>query len=96
VNQHTLGDIDHDEISQWPTRQPEWDRDEQVAGKTMSIREDFNWSVYVAQQAPVLTRCSKRLSARPQRVKARGVLSGVRWGSERCENDAGGLFQQPV
>src|SRR5437879_12125091 len=31
--------------------------------------------------------------ARPQRVKARGVPSEVRRGSERCENEAGGLFQ---
>jgi len=29
-------------------------------------------------------------------VKGRGVPSGVRWGSERCENDAGGLFQHPA
>jgi len=29
-------------------------------------------------------------------VKTGGVPSGVRWGSERCENDAGGLFQHPA
>jgi hypothetical protein len=34
--------------------------------------------------------------ARPQRVKGRRVPSGVRGGSERCENDAGGLFQRPA
>jgi len=34
--------------------------------------------------------------ARPQRVKGRGVPSGVRGGSERCENVAGGLFQHPA
>ncbi len=34
--------------------------------------------------------------ARPQRVKGRGVPSGVRGGSERCENAAGGLFQHPA
>jgi len=38
----------------------------------------------------------KGRSARPQRVKTGDVPSGVRWGSERCENDAGGLFQHPV
>jgi hypothetical protein len=34
--------------------------------------------------------------ARPQRVKGRRVPSRVRGGSERCENDAGGLFQRPA
>jgi len=28
--------------------------------------------------------------------RAEAVPSGVRWGSERCENDAGRLFQHPV
>jgi len=34
--------------------------------------------------------------ARPQRAKTGGVPSGVRWGSERRENAAGGLFQTPA
>jgi hypothetical protein len=29
-------------------------------------------------------------------VKGRRVPSGVRGGSEQCENDAGGLFQHPA
>ena len=38
----------------------------------------------------------KGCPARPQRVKCRRVPSGVRGGSERCENEAGGLFQHPA
>jgi hypothetical protein len=34
--------------------------------------------------------------ARPQRAKGRRVLSAVRGGLERSENEAGGLFQHPA
>jgi hypothetical protein len=38
----------------------------------------------------------KGCPARPQRVKGRRVPSGVRGGSDRCENAGGGLFQHPA
>src|SRR6476620_10993747 len=37
----------------------------------------------------------KDRSARPERVKGRGVLFTVRRGRERCENDADGVFHHP-
>jgi hypothetical protein len=54
-------------------------------------------SVQIERGVPRIEQAvQKGRSARPQRVKGRGVPLGYVEGSERCENDAGGLFQQPV
>jgi hypothetical protein len=40
--------------------------------------------------------CSKRLSSKAAANEGPTRTLGVRGGSERCENDAGGIFQHPA
>jgi len=62
----------------------------------MLVRLNFDGQHVWHNRRTVPQDAQKGRPARPQRVKGRGVPSGVRWGSERCENAAGGLFQHPV
>ena len=62
----------------------------------MLARENFDDQYVWHNERTVPQDAQTGRSARPQRMKALNVPSGVRWGSERCENAAGGLFQHPA
>jgi hypothetical protein len=62
----------------------------------MLVRENFDGLHDWDKRRTLPQDAQKGRPARPQRVKGRGVPSGVRGGSERGENAAGGLFQHPA
>ena len=62
----------------------------------MLAGEDFD-GLHVWDKRRTLPQdAQKGRPARPQRVRAQGILFGVRGGSERGENAAGGLFKHPA
>jgi hypothetical protein len=72
-------------------------RNQRLVGGGISLtRKNFDRSYAWHNRRTLSQDAQKGRPARPQRVKGRGGPSGVRSGSERCENAAGGLFQHPA